>query len=356
MAEEGAVTGGGSDLTKQLGKKIGPLPLGAWLVIGGVVVWYVWKRQKASGSGSGASTDSAGNVGTIDPATGYVYGSSQDTAALSAGTDTGAGSTSTGVTSGSTTAGTYADNNAWARAAINYLVGLGVDPSVANEAVQQFLASQVLTPEQQGDVNLAIQGIGSPPTLPGPIGTAPASLTSPASPGNGTTVTASNPPSGLVATPASTSVSLLWGSVTNATGYTVAYGTTSAASDGTQTVTGTSATVGGLNPGTLYYFTVQATPAKTGDAHASTTATTLKSSGTAATQASTLPPGYGWFDTASSSYTADSIARRFGISVASLASYNGWSGTTGSTKIPPNTHVKVRSDAGPFNAAAYKAL
>ena len=355
MAEEGAVAGGG-DFTKSLGKKVGPLPLGAWIVIGGVIAWYVWKKQKGASSGSGAATDSAGNVGTIDPATGYVYGSSQDSAALSAGTDSGTGTSSTGVTSGSTTAGTYADNNAWARAAINFLVGLGVDPSVANEAVQQYLASQVLTPEQQGDVNLAIQGIGSPPELPGPIGTAPTSLTTPSSPSNGTTVTASNPPSGLVATPASTSVSLLWGSVTNATGYTVAYGTTSAASDGTQTVTGTSATVGGLNPGTMYYFTVQATPAKTGDPHASTTATTLKTSATPATQTSALPPGYGWFDTASSSYTADSIARRFGISVATLASYNGWSGTTASTKIPPNTHVKVRSDAGPFDAAAYKAL
>ena len=166
MAEEAAAKGG-LDFLKQ---KVGPLPLGVWLVIA-VGIWYYLKQKQSSSSAApNQQTDPAGNVGSIDPSTGYVYGSPEDQAALAANNAGGVGATTTSD-SGSTTAGTYADNNAWGRAAINYLVGLGIDPTSANEAVQQYLASQTLTPEQQGDVNLAIQALGPPPDLPGPIGT-----------------------------------------------------------------------------------------------------------------------------------------------------------------------------------------
>lgn len=142
-----------------LKQKVGPLPLGVWLVAGGVIWWYFQKRQAASSS-----------AGTIDPATGYTYGSPQDQAALAAdnsGTGSGGGSAGQNATTG---AQTYADNNTWGRAAINYLVGLGIDGTVANEAIQSYLSSQPLTSAQQGDVNLAIQALGPPPSLPGPVG------------------------------------------------------------------------------------------------------------------------------------------------------------------------------------------
>jgi Fibronectin type III domain len=332
-----------------LGQKVGPLPLGVWMGIA-LVVWLYLQRKQ--GTTAGQATDPAGNVGTIDPATGYVYGSTQDTAAAGGGgIGGGGGTTSTDVTSGSTTAGQYTDNNAWGRAAVQYLVGLGVDPSQANEAVQQFLASQQLTAAQQGDVNLAIQALGAPPNLPGPIGTTPGQIVTPVT-GNGTTVYASNPPTGLVATPSTGTVALKWNAVTNAAGYVVSYGTDSGASGGSLNVSSavTSTTVPGLNPGTLYYFRVQASPARPGDGFASVTATTGKAAG------GSLPPGYGWFYTAGSTYTAGSIARRFGISVAELSSLNGWTGVADSTGIPKNTAVKVRGNAGTFNLAAYKSL
>lgn len=286
MAEEeaavhaGAHAGGkGLDALKQ---KVGPLPLYVWLVVG-LGVWYYFQRKNASSATAGGQTDPAGNVGNIDPATGYVYGSPEDQAALAA--NSGSGGDTSSSTSGSTTSGQYPDNNAWAEAAINYLVGIGIDPTAANEAIQNFLASQQMTSQQQADVNMAIQAIGPPPELPGPVGTPPTPIVKPPPPG---TIYATNPPTGLTTgVKTSSTVALKWNKTSNAKGYTVKYGTTSAATGGSQTVTGTSTsvTVTKLKPGTHYYFRVQATPAKTGAAFASVSATTAK------TPATTPHPG-----------------------------------------------------------------
>lgn len=273
MAAEEAAGHAAAEGAKGIGnsftRKLGPLPVWAW---GGLLALaIVIYRKKFGGGGGGGATDPAGNVGAIDPQTGYVYGSPQDQSALAARNQTS--STDTSSSSGSTTAGQYPDNASWDRAAINYLVSLGEDPTAANEAIQQYLGSQTLTPQQQSMVNLAIQGIGAPPQLPGPTGTPPAPVVTPPS----GVVYATNPPSGLaVAGKTSSTITVKWNASTNANGYTVRYGTTSDATDGSvSTGSGTTqATAGGLTPGTLYYLRVQATPAKDGDPFASTSATT----------------------------------------------------------------------------------
>lgn len=185
MAETDAAVEGGKGLGKTLGQKVGPLPLGVWLVIA-VGIWYYMQRKQAASTGTGANqqTDPAGNVGSIDPSTGYVYGTPEDQAALASQNSTSSGSSGaapTGPTGG------YADNNAWGSAAINYLVGIGIDPTTANQAVQQYLSSQNLTPSQQGDVNLAIQALGPPPSLPGPTSTNPPPVTTPGGGSGGST-------------------------------------------------------------------------------------------------------------------------------------------------------------------------
>lgn len=170
-----------------LKQKVGPLPLGVWLIAGAAIWWYFQKQQSKGGSGSAVpnqQTDPAGNIGSIDPATGYVYGTPEDTAALAAnnaGTSSPGGSAGQNATTG---AQTYADNNTWGRAAVNYLVGLGIDPSTANQAITLYLASQPLTSAQQGDVNLAIQSLGAPPSLPGPVSSNPAPVTTPGGSGS----------------------------------------------------------------------------------------------------------------------------------------------------------------------------
>jgi hypothetical protein len=171
MAEETAAKG--LDFLKQ---KIGPLPLGIWLLLGAGTWWYIQRQQSAATTSTAVQTDPAGNTGTIDPGTGYVYGTSEDQAALAADNS---GSAGTGSASSSSTSGAqgYADNNSWGIAAVNYLAGLGIDATTANQAVQLYLSSQPLTTAQQGDVNLAIQALGPPPTLPGPVTSNPSPVT-----------------------------------------------------------------------------------------------------------------------------------------------------------------------------------
>lgn len=212
-----------------LGQKVGPLPLGIWLVAAVAIWWFVSQRQKAT-TVAGQQTDPAGNVGTIDPATGYVYGSPSDLAALGQTQADQVGGSGDG--SGTTTA-TYKDNNAWARAAINYLVGLGVDPTQANQAIENYITSQNLTTQQQGDVNLAIQGIGPPPDLPGPSSTDPGTVVIPPTgdhpkppppkPGPGDVSRYPAPTGAKVTATTASSVSLQWQDTPGTVGSTKVY-------------------------------------------------------------------------------------------------------------------------------------
>lgn len=281
--EAPAAEGSGGGLKKALTKKLGPLPVAAWIVIAAVIFYYVSQR-KGSGSG-GQETDPAGNVGEINPATGYVYGSAEDRAAAGQassglGTDTDSG------TGGSTVGGVYADNNAWAVAAINYLVSIGIDAVSANAAITSYLSSQTLTTQQQAIVNMAIQRLNSPPSPPEPGTSVPPVVTPP----NSSTY-ATNPPTGFTAGGATpNSITTKWNKSVNATSYTLSWGTTSAATDGKTTVSTPAATATGLKANTLYHLRLQANPAKPGAGYASTTKHTMKTGGGGSGGGSTPKP------------------------------------------------------------------
>lgn len=264
-AEEHAEHAAGG-LKGALTKKIGPLPAGIW-ALALVGAWLYLHKRGGGGGTAGVATDPAGNTGTIDPATGYVAGSPQDTSALGEQSSTGP-SGSTSGSGGSTVAGQYATNDAWARAAVNYLVGIGVDPTAANSAIQAFLSSQTLTTDQQGDVNLAIQSLGAPPSAPNP-GNSPPPVYQP-SPG---TVYAANPVTGLtVSSRTASSAAITWNRAANAQGYTVAW-SAGGQPEYSTTVSGNqgSASITGLQADTFYNVRVQATPAKPGDPSAQST-------------------------------------------------------------------------------------
>jgi hypothetical protein len=261
MAETDAAAAGAGKGLEFLKNKVGPLPLGVWMVVGLGVFLYVQHRQAAGGAagGTATATDAAGNQGSINPATGFVYGSSEDLASLHGVISGGGGSGSGNDNSNSTTGGgakTYATNADWGRAAVNYLVGLGIDPTVATQSVQQYLASQTLTDTQQGNVNLAIQSLGPPPQLPPPTQNNP----------NPVGTNATNPVTGVALDPRSTSphtLELKWNAAQNAQDYFISYGQTPEANTWTtDSPAGQPAvTIGGLQPGTAYYFKVQARPA-----------------------------------------------------------------------------------------------
>lgn len=259
MPEEQAAAGAAKGGFGFLAKKAGPLPLGVWAVLAAGVWW--WTRR-GTGTGTAGTTDPAGNTGTINPSTGYVYGSAADQAAQAA--QAGGGSAGGGSGSGSTQAGQYADNNAWSRAAINYLVARGVDPTQANEAVMTFLSSAPLTPAQQADVNLAIQALGPPPTLPGPVGAGGSPIVTPPAGGTGTTTTTPGGPTpapvtGLaVAARTRNTISLKWNRAANATGYVVHWGPLGNPFAHEHRVVGPYDLIGGLSPGTTYAMGVSA--------------------------------------------------------------------------------------------------
>jgi hypothetical protein len=147
-----------SDLTESLSKK-GPmnLPIGVWVVIGAGGLYFAYRTYKTnSATPSTATTGTTGN-GTVDASGMGTY--------TPVGGDTGTASTGS-----SSTTPSYADNNAWASAAISYLVGLGYDAGLVNQAIGLYLASQPIpTTQMQAFINTAIQHLGPPPQTVAPV-------------------------------------------------------------------------------------------------------------------------------------------------------------------------------------------
>lgn len=170
VAEEAVAAKGGKGIGALLGKKLGPFPVAAWVGIGGFAGYYIYRTRKAAASGTSGGTTGDGS-GTVAATGSGSYSP----------TGSGAGSNNPG--SGNTGPSTFADNQAWATAAISYLVGLGYEGTVVNQAVQSYLASLPLNSQQQGLVNLAILKIGATPEVVAPSQNNPPPIVTPGAPG-----------------------------------------------------------------------------------------------------------------------------------------------------------------------------
>jgi hypothetical protein len=281
---------------------IGKLP--TWFVLGGVglVLVLILRNRSSSGTAAaaGTSTDPAGNVGVIDPATGYVYGSPEDSAGLaaSAGSQTpstgGAGSGSVGdqVTNGPP----FTSNAAWSQYAVSVLEQSGYDPGTLSAELGLYLAGQGVTSSQQTDINAAIAVAGLPPVA-GAGGKPPAMNVVGSTAGGGTGSTGGGSSSGspgggpITAEPVDLHVThaytgagqVAWLSPTipanqgPLTGFTViAYDPAGHVANGPFTVGKGQlyANIGGLKRKTSYQVHVWCDPARKGGPHASTTLTT----------------------------------------------------------------------------------
>lgn len=126
-----------------LGKQIGPLPLGMWLVVGtaGIGVAYVINTKMAK---------SAANA---EPSASQLTES---------GVGTGAGQL---IYSPPSTVPTQTDatNDAWGRNVTNWLVSRGINATAADQAVRKYLAGNALTTAELAMLNLAIVQFGVPP-------------------------------------------------------------------------------------------------------------------------------------------------------------------------------------------------
>lgn len=132
-----------------LGKKVGPLPLGVWIavVVGGLAIG--WKFS--SGSAKSATTPPAEQP-LADPGVGV--GGNQ----LIYDPPTNGGSSNT-----------ITDNATWARQAINWLIAQGYEPGTVQSAISKFINGTNRTLVEQTYINLALVHFGTPPeTVPLP--------------------------------------------------------------------------------------------------------------------------------------------------------------------------------------------
>jgi hypothetical protein len=138
-----------------LSKKLGPLPMGVWiLAVGGGLVLAWFMRSRSSGD---TTTDE-----TVAPDT-WDYGPSN-----------GVGQTGydTGTDTGSTASTPITTNEEWQHRAVQVLVGRLYDPVTVDRAIGDYLAGNALTTTERAIVNEAILAIGPPPISPPPPPTA----------------------------------------------------------------------------------------------------------------------------------------------------------------------------------------
>lgn len=182
MADEPDNGGGGLELPGAFGRRIGPLPLGAWVGAGvaGLVLAYVWNKRRGASEGTSAGDETATNPQTADASAPAYLPTSF---AVAGGGPGATGSTGTTTTTAETVTGTtpagYATNSEWRRAAVTALTAKGYSPIVADDALARYLESQDLTAQQSGLVGIALQTIGP---APDPVPASPAPPPDPTQP------------------------------------------------------------------------------------------------------------------------------------------------------------------------------
>lgn len=144
-----------------LGKQVGPLPLGAWVaVVAGGLGIAVWSRNKSSGPPVEV-VDTGGQAGVGEGAAtpGWIQTKPPSETDQPIGYDT---------------------NEAWGRAAINWLIAQGYPPGLASSAITKALAGgedisgNKMSVQEWSLWTLALTKFGSPPQ---PVNVAPPTST-----------------------------------------------------------------------------------------------------------------------------------------------------------------------------------
>lgn len=129
-----------------LGKQVGPLPVGAWIAVvgGGLAIGWYFSSGSAKGGGSG----DVPLVPVTEPGVGtgggqFIYDPPTNV--------------------DNPTDNKITDNSTWGRRAINWLIAKGYDPGTSQSAVSKFLNGTNRTLTEQTLINLALIEFGSPP-------------------------------------------------------------------------------------------------------------------------------------------------------------------------------------------------
>ena len=163
-------------LPPALAHKLGPFPVGVWVLIVGGGLYVGWRRRQnvapaPAPAGSPSTPSAAGDVGSPDVPVDASTGLPVDVVPYGPGIgtiDTGAGALD-GVSTATPTGGVpITDNGSWRVAAVEYLVSAGVSPLLAEAAVYHYLNGDALTSQQADAIDRAERKIGPPPDgLPG---------------------------------------------------------------------------------------------------------------------------------------------------------------------------------------------
>lgn len=136
-----------------LGKQMGPLPLGAWIaVVAGGLGIAVWQRKNSAANTPVPVEDTSGvpGVGT--------GGSGQWTQLPTPGAASGTGGSPV-----------YDSNEAWSQAAIQFLIGQGYQPGISNSAITKALAGgsdidgNKMSVQEWALWSIALTKLGPPP-------------------------------------------------------------------------------------------------------------------------------------------------------------------------------------------------
>lgn len=149
-----------------LGKQIGPMPLGAWIVVVGVGVGIaVWSNNKDSGDPIEVE-DTSGTPGV--------------------GTGAVGGWTPTTPPPTDTTPKDPTNNEEWGRQCINWLIAQGYDATVSDSAIRKYLSGESTSIQEYTLIRIALTRFGSPPQPlppnPNPPPTIPTPPTTPSRP------------------------------------------------------------------------------------------------------------------------------------------------------------------------------
>jgi LysM repeat protein len=142
-----------------LGKQVGPLPLGAWIVVvaGGLGIAYYTRK-----SGGGNTEPETVEDTSTDPGVG--------TGQVGGWTNTQPSTTTPAATTPTT-------NEEWGQQAINGMIALGYSPTLADSAIRKYLNAETLSVSEFTIIGLALARFGSPPSPLPPNGQTPPTTT-----------------------------------------------------------------------------------------------------------------------------------------------------------------------------------
>jgi hypothetical protein len=149
---------GGAGLKGALGKKLGPLPVGIWvLAVGGGLIFAYYMR----------SNSSADDTTTEDTTGADTGGTGEGSWPYGVPNGVGQWNNGGGQDDDDTTDNTLpTTNEQWQKRAVSVLVGLGYEAIAVDRAVSAYLGGESLTTIQRAIINEAILRIGPPPVSP----------------------------------------------------------------------------------------------------------------------------------------------------------------------------------------------